>query len=156
MCSSDLLARSPRGLAIGSQRQVWLLAGMPDVARRLQPPGKYDVSFLTHQSYFTGPIMVHDLGWGDGQFWAVNTLFSCLCTLDSTHNFVPQWMPSFVTEMVAEDRCHLNGMAMESGKPRYVTALSQTNTAAGWRPNKAESGCLIDIDRKSTRLNSSH
>ncbi|MFM7152012.1 MAG: TIGR03032 family protein, partial [Gemmataceae bacterium] len=139
------LARTPRGLAIGSRRQVWFLAGMPDLARRLQPAGQFDVCFLTHQSFFTGPIMVHDLGWGEGQLWAVNTLFSCLCVLDGEHNFVPRWKPSFVSELASQDRCHLNGLAMESGKPRYVTALGQTDTPAGWRPHKAEAGCLIEV-----------
>ena len=47
--------------------------------------------------------------------------------------------------MSPEDRCHLNGMAMEQGRPKYVTALSRTDTAQGWRPVKAHGGCLIDV-----------
>jgi uncharacterized protein (TIGR03032 family) len=39
----------------------------------------------------------------------------------------------------------LNGLAVEDGKPRYATALGETDTPAGWRPEKATGGCLIDI-----------
>jgi hypothetical protein len=54
----------------------------------------------------------------------VNTAFSCLCTLDGRHSFVPRWRPPFITSLAAEDRCHLNGMAMADGAPKYVTALA--------------------------------
>jgi uncharacterized protein (TIGR03032 family) len=80
----------------------------------------------------------------------VNTAFGCLCTLDDRHSFVPRWRPPFLTALAAEDRCHLNGLAMapdERGvlKPRYVTALGETDTAQGWRPQKVTGGCLIDV-----------
>jgi hypothetical protein len=89
-------------------------------------------------------------GQGDGELWLVNTAFSCLCTLDDRHSFVPRWRPPFITALAAEDRCHLNGMAMAPNEqdvptPRYVTALAETNTPQGWRPNKVSSGCLIDV-----------
>ena len=82
--------------------------------------------------------------------WLVNTAFGCLCTLDDQHSFVPRWRPPFLTALAAEDRCHLNGLAMapdERGvlKPRYVTALGETDTAQGWRTNKVTGGCLIDV-----------
>jgi uncharacterized protein (TIGR03032 family) len=47
---------------------------------------------------------------------------------------------------VAEDRCHLNGLAIENHRPKYVTALAESNTAEGWRPVKNHAGCLIDIE----------
>jgi uncharacterized protein (TIGR03032 family) len=73
--------------------------------------------------------------------WLVNTAFSCLCTLDRRHSFVPRWKPPFVTALAAEDRCHLNGLAMTDGMPRYVTALAETDTPQGWRADKVKSGC---------------
>ena len=75
----------------------------------------------------------------------VNTAFSCLCTLDLEFSFVPRWKPNFISQIRPGDRCHLNGLALEQGKPRYVTAMSQTDTPGGWRPTKAESGCVIDV-----------
>jgi uncharacterized protein (TIGR03032 family) len=58
---------------------------------------------------------------------------------------VPRWRPPFVTALAAEDRCHLNGLAMADGRPRYVTALGETDTANGWRTDKAHGGCLMEL-----------
>jgi uncharacterized protein (TIGR03032 family) len=35
---------------------------------------------------------------------------------------------------------------MVDGKPKYVTALGETDEMAGWRPNKAQGGILMDVD----------
>jgi uncharacterized protein (TIGR03032 family) len=139
------LCRTPTGVAVGSKRQIWFLQGAPDLAARLAPAGKYDCCLLTRSAHYTGPIMGHEMGWGNGQLWVVNTLFSCLCVIGPDHNFVPRWRPPFISALASEDRCHLNGLAMEQDKPRLVTALSQTDTAAGWRPGKTTGGCLIDV-----------
>jgi uncharacterized protein (TIGR03032 family) len=68
---------------------------------------------------------------------------------------VPRWRPPFISALAPEDRCHLNGLALAAGErgrfvPRYVTALSETDTPAGWRPNKATTGCLIDVPTGQT------
>ena len=60
--------------------------------------------------------------------------------------FCFRWRPPFVTELEPADRCHLNGLAMGDGKPKYVTALGESNEMAGWRPNKARGGVLMDVD----------
>ena len=62
-----------------------------------------------------------------GELWVVNTRFSCLCTLDRSASFTPRWRPPFVTALEPTDRCHLNGLAMVDGRPRYVTALGETD-----------------------------
>ena len=36
--------------------------------------------------------------------WIVNTLFSCLCTLNIENNCVPRWMPPFVSRLIDQDR----------------------------------------------------
>src|SRR5262249_47221002 len=82
----------------------------------------------------------------EAELWVVNTRFSCLCTLDRSASFTPRWRPSFVSELEPSDRCHLNGLAMVDGKPKYVTALGETDTMGGWRKNKAKSGVVIDVD----------
>ena len=53
------------------------------------------------------------------ELWFVNTRFSCLCTLDSVHSFVPRWRPPFITALAPEDRCHLNGLAMAQRRARF-------------------------------------
>jgi len=144
------LAVKPDCLAVGARAQVWFLKSAPDLARRVEPAGRHDACFLTRSSHFTGEIQAHELAWSGDELWLVNTAFGCLCTLDDRHSFVPAWRPPFITALAAEDRCHLNGLAMapdEQGtsKPRYVTALAETDTPQGWRPNKATSGCLIEV-----------
>lgn len=144
------LAVKPDRIAVGARAQIWFLSSAPDLAPHIEPPGRHDSCFLTRSSHFTGEIQAHDLAWAGDELWLVNTEFGCLCTLDDRHSFVPRWRPPFISSLAAEDRCHLNGLAMapdERGvlKPRYVTALAETDTRQGWRPNKVTSGCLIDV-----------
>ena len=47
--------------------------------------------------------------------------------------------------LAAEDRCHLNGLAMEDGVPRYVTAVSKSNTVDGWRDRRSDGGIVVDV-----------
>ena len=35
--------------------------------------------------------------------------------VSDAHNFVPLWRPPFISRLAPEDRCHLNGLAMEDG-----------------------------------------
>ncbi len=39
----------------------------------------------------------------------------------------------------------MNGLALVGGQPRYATALSETDSPAGWREVKATGGCIIDV-----------
>jgi uncharacterized protein (TIGR03032 family) len=139
------LAAGPRQLAVVGRRQVWLFRAERDVARRMEPPGRYDGAYLVGSSVFTGPIAGHEAAWCGDELWVVNTLFSCLATLSPNYHFVPRWRPPFISALAAEDRCHLNGMCVADGRPRYVTALARTDTAQGWRADKARSGCLLAV-----------
>ena len=137
-------------IALGTRNQVWWLRGAPDIAPQLEPAGRYDGCFLARSSHFTGDIHGHELAWAKDELWVVNTTFSCLCTLHDDYSFVPRWRPPFITALAAEDRCHLNGLALSEGRPQYVTALAETDTAGGWRPDKATSGCLIHVPTSRT------
>jgi uncharacterized protein (TIGR03032 family) len=139
------LAPHPRRLAVGARRQVWFLQAAPELAPRVEPAGSYDACYLTRSCHFTGPIHVHEMDWAGDQLWVVNTLFSCLCTLGEPYSFVPRWKPPFVTALAGEDRCHLNGMALGDGVPRYVTVLGQSDTPGGWREAKAHGGCILEV-----------
>lgn len=57
-----------------------------------------------------------------GRLLFINTTFSCLATLQTGFSFKPLWRPPFISKPVAEDRCHLNGLAMRGGQPTYATA----------------------------------
>jgi uncharacterized protein (TIGR03032 family) len=105
----------------------------------------YDLAYAQRAIYNTGILDVHDLEFGDGIIWGVNTLLSCLAVYDINFSFRAKWKPPFIDKLVPEDFCHLNGMAMEKGLPKYVTALSQTTTKQGWRKDKMNSGVLMNV-----------
>jgi len=134
-------------LALATRHQVLLFANSPVLAPPYleDQPGRYDALYLPRASYFTGDLNIHDLAWGDEGLWMVNARFSCLSSLSADFSFVPRWQPPFISQVVPEDRCHLNGLALVEGKPLYVTALGTTNTAGGWRERKATGGVLIDV-----------
>jgi len=145
----------PMGLAVGGSRlalacrhEVYLFANAPLLASDYleDQPGRYDALYLPRTAYYAGELNVHDLGYGDAGLWVVNTRFSCLSALSDEYSFVPRWHPKFVTEVVPEDRCHLNGLALQDGRPKYVTALGTTDEPGAWRTDKATGGVLIDVD----------
>ena len=137
-------------LAVGTQTAIWFLPRDDELAGRFRPAGRYDSCYLARSARFTGEIQSHELAWSGGELWVVNTRFSCLCTFDDRHSFVPRWRPKFITVLAAEDRCHLNGLVLADGRPKFVTALAETDVAEGWRPTKATSGCVIDVDSEET------
>jgi uncharacterized protein (TIGR03032 family) len=139
------VAVKPGTIAVCTRKEVWFLRNAPDIAAKLQPAGEHDACFLARTSHFTGDIQAHEAAWVGNEFWLVNTLFSCLAALHPNYSFAPRWRPAFVSEHRPEDRCHLNGLAVVDGHPRYVTALAESNAPAGWRERKQKGGCLIEI-----------
>lgn len=140
------LAADAHGFALGCTRRVVHYANMPALSAKLDPPHRHDACYLPRGEHVTGDIDVHELARDDERnLWCVNTRFSCLCTFDADSSFVPRWRPGFVSALSPEDRCHLNGLAMVDGRPRYVTALGATDTVQGWRENKRDGGLLIDV-----------
>ncbi len=115
------------------------------------PPGElsdgYDRLFVPQLSYITADIDVHDvvLANRDALPVFVNTLFSCLATVSADASFKPIWQPSFISQLVPEDRCHLNGLAFRDGQPAYVTAIASTNVADGWRDHRHHGGIVMDV-----------
>lgn len=106
----------------------------------------YDACYVPRELFVTGEIDAHDVGLlKDGRIIFVNTLFNCLATPSSRHSFTPLWKPPFISKIVKEDRCHLNGLAMEDGVPRYVTAVSKSDTIDGWRDRRNDGGIIIDV-----------
>jgi uncharacterized protein (TIGR03032 family) len=106
---------------------------------------KFDAVYIQRAVYNTSTLDVHDIHFGDGMLWGVNTLFSCVSTFDINYNFRPKWKPDFISALAPEDRCHLNGMTFEGTLPKYLTALSATDTAEGWRADKMKSGVLLEV-----------
>ncbi len=147
------IAADATRLTIGGANTVWYYRNMPAVARKLEPEGKHDAAYLPRRIHVTGDIDIHEMAWSaGGELWLVNTRFGCLCTLDADHSFYPRWRPPYITALAPEDRCHLNGLAMLDGRPQFVTALGETDTAGGWRANKANGGLLIEVPTRQILL----
>lgn len=107
--------------------------------------GGYDRLYAPRQSWVTGDVDIHDIKIGATGPLFVNTLFSCLARPSTTASFDPVWRPSFVSRLAAEDRCHMNGLAMRDGAPAYVTAVGRSDVADGWRDHRLSGGVVIDV-----------
>lgn len=108
--------------------------------------GPYDAVFRPSQTWITGDIDIHDVGIGsDGAPIFANTLFNCLATTAEGYSFRPVWQPPFISRLAAEDRCHLNGLAMENGAPKYVTCVSHSDASDGWRDRRQDGGIVVDV-----------
>ena len=137
------LCTTANGLYLSSLYQVWRFENVFTAGE--QQDG-YDRLYVPQVGYTTGDLDIHDLAVdGDGRLVFVNTLFGCLATLSETHSFKPLWRPRFVSRLAAEDRCHLNGLAIRDGRPAYVTAVSQSDVVDGWRDHRADGGVVIDV-----------
>lgn len=132
--------------AVATRDEVVVFANASGMAKNYpRKPQTYDALFVPRASFYTGEVDIHDLQWVNGNLLAVNTHFSCLAAVDSSHSFRPLWKPPFITEVAPGDRCHLNGIAFQNNEAMYATALGQTNTREGWREQKINGGVLIDV-----------
>ena len=139
------LCATPNGLYMSSLYQVWRFE---NVFEPEQNQDGFDRLYVPQVGYTTGDLDIHDMAVDrDGRLVFVNTLFGCLATLSETHSFKPLWQPPFISKLAAEDRCHLNGLAMKDGQPGYVTAVSQSDVADGWREHRTNGGLVIDVIR---------
>jgi uncharacterized protein (TIGR03032 family) len=131
-------------LYLASIFQVWRLE---NVLR----PGEvanegFDKLYVPRNSQVTGDLDVHEIGVEpDGRVIFVNTAYSCLSVFSRTDSFKPIWKPKFISKLANEDRCHLNGLAMENGAARYVSTISRSDVVTGWRDRRTSGGSIIDI-----------
>ena len=154
------IALSDNRLAVGAANSIWEFHNLPAVGEKLNADAgashasQHDACFLPRVTHWTGDIQIHEMAWvGQGteaELWFVNTRFSCLCKRSGVYNFEPVWRPSFIDSFMPGDCCHLNGLGLRDGLPRYVTALGETSVARGWRDNKKDGGILIDIESGQT------
>jgi uncharacterized protein (TIGR03032 family) len=106
----------------------------------------YDALYIPRIGYTTGDIDLHDMAVErDGRVVFVATAFNCLGTISQRFSFQPLWRPPFVSKLVPQDRCHLNGLALVDGRAAYVTAVSQSDVADGWRDKRSDGGCVVDV-----------
>lgn len=135
---------TPQRLYVGSLFQIWRLENV--LAPHERANEHFDRLYVPRNAQTTGDVDIHELNVDrSGRVIFVNTKYSCLATTSITHGFKPLWKPPFVSRLAAEDRCHLNGLAMQDGVPAYVTAVSRSDMINGWRDRRHEGGVLIDV-----------
>lgn len=142
-CMGLGVAAGGRSLAMATHYQI---QRFDNVVPAGQASGENDAVFAPHASWVTGDVDAHDVAFpADGRPVFVNTLFSCVATVSDGHSFRPLWKPPFIGKLAPEDRCHLNGLALDGERPRYVTAVARSDVADGWRDRRADGGVLMDI-----------
>lgn len=142
----------PMGIWVEDENAFTLSAGYQIMRFKngLEPDQRvnvqFDACYVARETHFTGELDAHDIGIGrDGQPIFVNTRYNCLATTDPRHSFRELWRPPFISALVDEDRCHLNGLAMDNGEPAYATAVSRSDTIDGWRDRRHDGGVIIDV-----------
>jgi len=126
---------------------LWQLWRFENALAAGERQGAFDRWYVPQLAYTTGDIDVHDVAVdADGEPVFVSTLFSCIARPDPRYSFVPLWKPPFVSRYAAEDRCHLNGLAMREGRPAYATCVGRSDANEGWREHRAQGGLLLDIN----------
>ena len=151
--SERTFARS-MGLAVSGDGRTLALATQYQIFRfdNVVPAGQasadgIDAVYAPHAAWVTGDLDTHDVAFAaDGRPLFVNTMFSCIASVSDGHSFRPVWKPAFISRLAPEDRCHLNGMAVADGRPRYVSAVSRSDVADGWRDRRVDGGILVDVD----------
>ena len=137
-------AAADGGFWMSSLFQLWRFANF------LEPGATqdgYDALYAPITGYTTGDVDIHDIHDrpGNGPVFVV-TRFNCLATTSASGSFRPLWRPPFIDAIVAEDRCHLNGLALRNGTPAFVTCVGQSNTSDGWRAHRRDGGLVLDLE----------
>lgn len=142
-CMGLAVSDDGRRLLLATHYQIFRL---DDVSAGSYGGGDHDALFAPRMSWITGDLDAHDIGFDTtGRAVFVNTLFSCLAQTSDGYSFRPLWRPPFISKLTPEDRCHLNGMAMENGAPRFVTAVSTSDVTDSWRDRRVDGGVVIDV-----------
>ncbi len=136
------ISASPTGFVFGTLHQVWRFSLMLPVDKVLS----HGRPVLTPQAcYYTGFVNCHDVSQiASGEIIYASTLFNCVAKIASTSNFVPVWVPPFISELAPADRCHLNGVATDGKQLRFVSMLGENKEKAGWRENRSK-GAIFDL-----------
>jgi uncharacterized protein (TIGR03032 family) len=134
---------SPETLYLSTLFQLWRFDNALAPGQAYQG---YDRLYVPQVAWTTGDLDVHDVAQdAERRIVFVNTLFSCLATVSEAESFLPLWQPPFITRLAAEDRCHLNGLALNGGRVAHVTAVSRSDVADGWRDRRTGGGVLVDV-----------
>ena len=147
-------AQYPHAMGVAGDANRLYLGTLTQIVRmeNVLAPGdvaneKHDKVYVPRNFQTTGAVDIHELGVRkDGRIVFINTKYSCLCEPSLTHSFKPVWKPSFISKLAPEDRCHLNGLAMVDGEPKYASAICRSDVVDGWRDRRHDGGIIIDME----------
>jgi uncharacterized protein (TIGR03032 family) len=130
-------------LWLSTQYQLWRF-------ENLLRPGELhqgrDRLYVPKIANTTGDLDIHDVAIDDaGRPVFVATGFGCIATVAERASFTPLWRPPFLSKLAAEDRCHLNGLALADGRLRFATAVSMSDVVDGWRDKRRDGGVVLEI-----------
>jgi uncharacterized protein (TIGR03032 family) len=142
-CMGAAATPDGRTFWISSQHQMWRLERCA-----LRPAAPFDSEYVARAAYTVGDIDGHDVALPPDElslpvFAAAR--YSCLARPGSQACFEAVWKPPFITKIAAEDRCHLNGIAVREGRPAYVTAVAETDFVGGWREHRSGGGVVMEV-----------
>jgi uncharacterized protein (TIGR03032 family) len=144
-CMGIAVTNSSRTIFLATHYNIFRLDNFLSLG---ETHNSFDAIYFPTQSWFTGDVDAHDVAMErSGSLVFANTAFNCVATLADGHSFRPRWLPPFVDRLAGEDRCHLNGIALDEGDLAYVTCISDSNSFDGWRDNKLDGGVVIDTRR---------
>jgi len=152
-------------LWMNSLYQLWRLE---NILRPGELHQAHDRLYVPKVGYTTGDLDIHDIvveptalpltpaplpggEKGSGRVVFVATGFNCLATVHERQSFTPLWRPAFVSKLAAEDRCHLNGLALVGSQRGlsapwyYATAVSTTDVVDGWRDRRRDGGVVLEV-----------
>jgi uncharacterized protein (TIGR03032 family) len=130
-------------LWMSTQYQIWRLENS---LRPGHQHNGHDRLYVPKVGQTCGDLDVHDIVVEDGgRVVFVATHFGCLATFSERYSFMPLWRPPFLSKLAPEDRCHLNGLALEEGRCRYVTAVSTSDVVDGWRDRRRDGGVVLEV-----------
>lgn len=170
------VSANAKRIALACGREVYTFRNAPEIGSQIDPEGKHDACYLPRNVQITGDFRAHEMVYlkpldqessetsdqadpNARSLYVINTRFSCLSRIVPDYSFEPVWRPKWITKLAAEDRCHLNGLAVRDDQPAYYTAHGNADTHQGWRENKADGGVIIDHETSelvSTGLSMPH
>ncbi len=141
-----------KGLAVSADARTLFLASdyqllrFDSVSQTGDGAGHQDAVYSPHVAWITGDIDAQDIAvLPNRRPVFASALYSCVGAVSEGFSFRPLWRPPFVTRLASDDRCHLTGVALDKGQPRYVTLAGASDAADGWRAGRADGGLVMDM-----------
>lgn len=109
--------------------------------------GLFDKNFIPSTTTYNADIDIHDIIVTKDETYYISSLFSCICTPSkSGKTFDVYWKPPWISKIINEDRCHINGLCCIDNKPAYITSVCRSDTTRSWDDTiNIKEGIVYDI-----------